>query len=165
MPYTFRLRTAGKSKLNATVVFDYVGMIVEKRSRGWIPARFVLFGATGLLGVIVHMAALFSLKWLAGLAFNPSLAGAVLVAMTFNFVLNNEITYGDRRLRGTRCRDRPVQVLHGLRHRCVVEHRRRRVHLRARLRLVHLRPCRRLRGRCLQLCNVEPIRLARPALS
>jgi dolichol-phosphate mannosyltransferase len=100
VPYTFRARNAGHSKLNITVVFDYIGMIVEKRSCGWVPARFVLFGATGVLGVIVHMAALFLLNRLAGASFDSSLLGAVFAAMTFNFVLNNEITYGDRRLRG-----------------------------------------------------------------
>ncbi len=100
VPYVFRQRTSGASKLNATVVFDYLGMIAEKRSLGWIPARFALFGATGTLGVFVHMAALYLLDRVAGVDFGRSLMGAVLVAMTFNFVLNNEITYGDRRLRG-----------------------------------------------------------------
>lgn len=100
LPYTFRLRTAGESKLNAAVVFDYVGMIVEKRSRGWIPARFVMFGFVGSLGIAVHMLVLFLLNRVDGLGFNRSQLGALLVAMTFNFVLNNRVTYGDRRLRG-----------------------------------------------------------------
>ena len=100
VPYTFRLRTEGDSKLNATVVFDYVGMIIEKRSMGWIPARFALFAFTGLLGVAVNMAVLSLLVRATGLGFNRSQETATIIAMTFNFFLNNNFTYGDRRLRG-----------------------------------------------------------------
>ena len=101
VPYTFRLRTEGDSKLNATVVFDYVGMIIEKRSMGWIPARFALFAFTGLLGVAVNMAALYLLVRATGLGFDLSQESSTVIAMTFNFFLNNNFTYGDRRLRGT----------------------------------------------------------------
>ena len=100
VPYTFRSRIEGDSKLNATVVFDYVGMIIEKRSFGWIPARFALFAFTGLIGVAVNMAALYLLVRATGLGFNRSQETATVVAMTFNFFLNNNFTYGDRRLRG-----------------------------------------------------------------
>lgn len=100
VPYTFRSRAAGESKLSATVVFDYIGMIVEKRSRGWVPARFVLFGCTGLAGVAVHMMTLYLLNRVGGLGFDLSQTAAVVVAMTFNFLVNNTLTYSDRRLRG-----------------------------------------------------------------
>ena len=100
VPYIFRLRTTGDSKLNATVVFDYVGMIVEKRSFGWIPFRFVLFAFTGLLGVAVNMLVLYLLTRLDRLDFTQSQEAAVLAAMTFNFFLDNNFTYSDRRLRG-----------------------------------------------------------------
>ena len=99
--YTFRLRAAGESKLSATVVFDYIGMIVEKRSGGWVPARFVLFGCTGLVGVAVHMTTLYLLNRMGGLGFDLSQTAAVIVAMTFIFVVNNMLTYSDQRLRGT----------------------------------------------------------------
>ena len=63
------------------------------------------------LGVVVHMAVLAVVLGLYGEAFAVShypkeaafIAGqttAALVAMTFNFVLNNELTYSDKRLRG-----------------------------------------------------------------
>ena len=100
VPYTFRLRTAGESKLSASVVFDYVGMIIEKRTNGWVPARFMLFVATGGLGVAVHMAVLFLLDQAMQLSFNLSQDIALFCAMTFNFILNNWVTYGDKPLRG-----------------------------------------------------------------
>ncbi len=100
VPYTFRSRLAGESKLNAAVVFDFLGLIVEKRTGGWIPARFVLFAFTGGLGVAVNMIVLYLLLWQGQASFDAAQIGAVLVAMTFNFFVNNRITYGDRRLRG-----------------------------------------------------------------
>ena len=68
---------------------------------GWIPARFVLFAFTGLLGVAVNMAALYLLVRATGLGFDLSQESSTVIAMTFNFFLNNNFTYGDRRLRGT----------------------------------------------------------------
>ena len=100
VPFTFRPREAGESKLSLTVVFDYVGLIAEKRTGGWIPARFALFAFVGTLGIAVHMLALYALNRVAGLEFVAAQVGAVLVAMTFNFLLDNRVTYGDRRLRG-----------------------------------------------------------------
>ena len=67
-------------------------MIVEMRSNGWVPARFALFCATGALGVIVHMLALFTMNMELNVDFDSAVLGAVVVAMTFNFILNNEVT-------------------------------------------------------------------------
>jgi dolichol-phosphate mannosyltransferase len=38
---------------------------------------------------------------LAGWAFSVAQAAATAIAMVFNFALNNRLTYGDQRLRGT----------------------------------------------------------------
>ena len=102
VPFTFRQRAAGESKLSIRVVLDYFGMIVEKRSKGVIPARFALFVFSGSFGVIANMLALYVLTDLMALPFVRAQAGAVLVAMTSNFFLNNEVTYRDRRLTGRR---------------------------------------------------------------
>ena len=39
-------------------------------------------------------------NWSESTTFNVANAVAAIVAMTFNFVLNNELTYSDKRLRG-----------------------------------------------------------------
>jgi dolichol-phosphate mannosyltransferase len=64
-----------------------------------VPVHFVVFAAVGLTGVAVHLATL-GLFGLAGFSFGVAQTAAVFVAMTWNFLLNNLITYGDRRLRG-----------------------------------------------------------------
>lgn len=99
VPYTFRTRRAGNSKISPMVVAEFAFLMVEKLSRGLIPPRFVLFALVGGLGLLVHVAVLALLGW-AGLHFLPAQAGAVAVAIAFNYVVNNEFTYRDRRLTG-----------------------------------------------------------------
>jgi dolichol-phosphate mannosyltransferase len=101
VPYVFRDRQAGESKVDAMIIIEYAFLLIDKLSRGLIPPRFVLFAAVGGLGLGVHLAVLNAMK-LAGLAFLPAQTVATLTAMTFNYVLNNAITYRTERLRGVR---------------------------------------------------------------
>ncbi|MEL7518701.1 MAG: polyprenol monophosphomannose synthase, partial [Pseudomonadota bacterium] len=58
VPYTFRGRRSGDSKLSLLVVAEFGFLLVDKLTRGLIPPRFVLFSAVGSLGLIVHLIAL-----------------------------------------------------------------------------------------------------------
>jgi dolichol-phosphate mannosyltransferase len=102
VPYTFRPRHAGESKMSSLVVVQFLGLVLSKLTGGVLPTSFLLFGLVGGLGVFVHMGVL----WLtaAGFGFNFFWAQstATIVAMTFNFVLNNELTYANKKLRGWR---------------------------------------------------------------
>jgi dolichol-phosphate mannosyltransferase len=102
VPYRFRARHAGESKMNPLVVIQFLGLLLSKLSRGLLPTSFLLFSMVGGSGIVVHMTAL----WLAGTAFGFNFTNsqlfATLVAMTTNFVLNNELTYSDKKLRGRR---------------------------------------------------------------
>ena len=111
VPMHFAARAEGESKLDRTVVFEFLVGLYDKWLGRIIPTRFALFGTIGGLGVIVHMAVLalvlnlFGAKFLVShypkeVAFIAGQTSAALVAMTFNFVLNNELTYADKRLRG-----------------------------------------------------------------
>ena len=102
LPYRFGPRLAGESKLDNRAAQDFLLLLVDKLIGRWVPARFVLFALVGGLGVFVHLAVLLPLhRWL-GVGFVASQTAATLVAMTFNYALNNELTYRDRRLRGRR---------------------------------------------------------------
>ena len=101
LPYRFRTRQAGESKLDSAVALDFILMLVDKTVGRWIPARLVLFGAVGVLGLVVHLA-LLRLSLAVSADFAYSQATAVVGAMTFNFALNNALTYRDRRLTGAR---------------------------------------------------------------
>lgn len=99
LPYSFVDRQQGSSKLDTTAAWHFGVLILDKMVGRWIPVRFVMFGLVGGTGILVHLAALYLLH-VAGLPFVQAQIGALLVAMTSNFFLNNLITYRDRRLRG-----------------------------------------------------------------
>ena len=99
LPYQFRPRTYGESKLDSMVAWEYGMLLADKLFGQFIPPRLVLFGVIGAFGLLVHMTVL-AIALYGGLAFTASQTIAVLTAMTSNFTLNNLITYRDRRLRG-----------------------------------------------------------------
>ena len=110
-PMNFAARAEGESKLDRTVVFEFLIGLYDKWLGRIIPTRFALFGTIGALGVIVHMAVLASVlgafgqkvlyhNWSDQIEFIIAQTSAAVVALTFNFMLNNELTYADKRLRG-----------------------------------------------------------------
>jgi len=108
VPYRFRNREAGDSKLDAMIVWEYLLLLVDKLIGHVVPARFISFMAIGGIGVFVHMAVLGSLIALRQPQFIWAQAIATTCAMVFNFFVNNLLTYRDRRLKGF------VQVTRGL---------------------------------------------------
>jgi len=101
VPYTFRERLHGESKVDSLVMWDFGMLLAEKTIGRYIPVRFFAFTLVGGAGVLVHMAVLAALRN-AQVGFSNAQAIATVVAMIFNFWLNNLLTYRDRRLRGTR---------------------------------------------------------------
>jgi len=97
LPYEFRAREAGASKLDNGVVVQYLGLLVAKLSHDIVSPRFVLFALVGASGVVVHLVILRTLLHI-GFAYAQTLAA--LGAMTSNYLINNAITYRDRRKRG-----------------------------------------------------------------
>ncbi len=100
LPYRFRERLLGRSKLDMRVVVEFLTLLLDKLLGAWLPARFLVFAAVGGFGVIVHLAVLAVVHRALAVDFLAAQVLATLVAMTFNFALNNELTYSDRRLRG-----------------------------------------------------------------
>jgi dolichol-phosphate mannosyltransferase len=108
-PLNFAARAEGESKLDRTVVFEFLVGLYDKWLGRIIPTRFALFGTIGAVGVVVHMAVLSAFLATFGGSFEQHLVSsfevgqtlAALVAMTFNFVLNNALTYADQRLSGS----------------------------------------------------------------
>lgn len=100
LPYVFAERQRGESKLDSFIAWEYLMLLAEKLTGGYVPGRFFSFAAIGGTGVAVHFATLFAA--LHFVAFPIAQAIATVVAMTSNFVLNNLLTYRDRRLSGRR---------------------------------------------------------------
>jgi len=100
IPYAFRQRNAGESKLDNAVLWEYLLMLLQKTMGPMIPVRFIAFSLIGGSGVVVHMTVLWILYRLMEFSFVTGQASAALAAMTTNFFLNNVLTYRDLQLRG-----------------------------------------------------------------
>ncbi|WP_237438179.1 glycosyltransferase family 2 protein [Alteraurantiacibacter buctensis] len=101
-PLKFAERLSGESKLDHAVVLDFLAGLYERYLGRYIPTRFALFGTVGGLGVFVHMAVLAALFRTGLTTFTLATAAATIVAMTFNFWLNNLLTYRDKKLTGAK---------------------------------------------------------------
>jgi len=100
IPFTFRSRQWGASKLDSAVVWEFLVLIFDKLVGGVIPAYLVLFAAVGVVGTVAHQLVLWVCFRLLGWPFDQSLVLAIALAVNINFVLNNMFTYHDRRLKG-----------------------------------------------------------------
>jgi dolichol-phosphate mannosyltransferase len=102
-PYHFGERFDGESKFNAQVGVEFLGLLLAKMTGDLVDPRFIFFAIVGALGLAVHLIALkLSLAFLPiqpDLFLNAQIV-ATFAAMTSNFLLNNELTYRDRRLKG-----------------------------------------------------------------
>jgi len=100
-PYVFRERQHGESKLDARVAFDYLGFLLHHLTGRLVPVRFFLFGLVGASGVVVHLLSLkLMLANFPSYGFDISQTTATFIAMMSNFLLNNGLTYRDRRITG-----------------------------------------------------------------
>jgi dolichol-phosphate mannosyltransferase len=100
MPYAFRTRFAGVSKIDSAVMWEYLLLIIDKKIGRFVSPRFVLFSLVGFSGLFVHFVTLWALFSRLGIAFSGAQAGATVVAMTSNYAINNVLTYRDSRRRG-----------------------------------------------------------------
>jgi dolichol-phosphate mannosyltransferase len=100
VPYRFRKRLTGESKLDVNIELEYLFLILDKIVGRYLPTRFVLFVAVGSLGLLIHLSILAVFHLLDSGSFAKGQVVATLGAMMFNFFLNNVITFRDRRLKG-----------------------------------------------------------------
>jgi dolichol-phosphate mannosyltransferase len=100
LPYEFRRRLSGESKLDSQAVWEYLMLLLDKLVGRFVPVRFVAFALVGTLGIGVHLATVWLLFRGLQVGFPAAQAAATLVAITSNFALNNVLTYRDMRLRG-----------------------------------------------------------------
>jgi dolichol-phosphate mannosyltransferase len=102
-PYRFGERFEGESKFNVQIGVEFLGLLLAKMTGDLVDPRFIFFAIVGTVGLAVHLIALkLALVFLPS-APDPFRAGQIIatfVAMTSNFLLNNELTYRDRRLKG-----------------------------------------------------------------
>ncbi|WP_131114451.1 glycosyltransferase family 2 protein [Lichenihabitans psoromatis] len=99
--YDFRERGEGDSKLDARVLVDYVGLIVHRLSGDLVPIRMTAYVLVGLAGLLAHILLLRAMIHVTPkLGFHAMETLASFGAMPVNFLLNNALTFRERRVRG-----------------------------------------------------------------
>ncbi|MBX3530866.1 MAG: glycosyltransferase family 2 protein [Rhizobiaceae bacterium] len=99
VPFTFRKREHGESKLGVVVTMQFLGLLLSRLSGGILPIQFLMFALVGASGLLVHLGALYLLTQ-AGVSFVWGQVLATLTAMATNFLLNNWLTFSYKRLKG-----------------------------------------------------------------
>jgi dolichol-phosphate mannosyltransferase len=100
LPFEFRERHAGASKLDISIVSEFFGLIIEKLSKGKFPMRFFMFLCVGCVGAIFHLVVMFITYRCFEIDFLYAQTAATYTAIAVNFFLNNAFTYRDSRLKG-----------------------------------------------------------------
>ncbi len=100
VPYTFRNRHSGDSKMDAAVTVEFLSLLVARLTGGLVSVRFILFAAVGLSGVFVQLAVVRLMLGFMPEQFGLAQAIGVFFAINSNFLLNNAFTYRDRALKG-----------------------------------------------------------------
>jgi len=100
VPYTFKPRVHGQSKLDSLVAWEYLMLLVDKRIGHIIAPRLLFFLLVGGSGVALHYLTLSTLFLGLDVPFTVAQLVGTVLAMTSNFFLNNVFTYRDQRLHG-----------------------------------------------------------------
>jgi dolichol-phosphate mannosyltransferase len=102
LPYEFRERIHGESKFDARVGLEFLGLILGKLTRGAVDPRFVAFALVGTMGLAIHLVVLRVAFETFAMHFSVAQSIATFAALVSNFLLNNRLTYHDRRLSGVK---------------------------------------------------------------
>lgn len=101
IPYSFRGRQFGESKLDTRVALEFISLTIGKLTADMISFRFIMFCLVGLTGLALHMLFLRA-GMLAGVRFEIAQTLSTVVVIAANFAMNNALTYRDQRLAGKR---------------------------------------------------------------
>jgi len=102
VPYTFRNRKQGESKLDILVGIEYLQLLLDKVTRGIFPVSYLMFGMVGSIGVICNLLLALLLVTSFHVAFKEAQVLGGLITIAINFLLNNHVTFRFARLRGVR---------------------------------------------------------------
>jgi len=102
VPYTFRNREHGESKLDILVGIEYLQLLLDKVTGGIVPVSYLLFGMVGLIGVVCNLLLAILLVQFSSASFKEAQFLGALITIAINFFLNNQITFRFARLRGMR---------------------------------------------------------------
>ena len=99
IPMIFKERNYGKSKLDLSIIWDFLISILHNISQRILPRRAISFGLVGISGVFIQLLITIVLTNLFLIDFESALPFSVVCAATSNFLINNQLTFRNSRLR------------------------------------------------------------------
>jgi len=102
VPYVFRPRLHGSSKLDVLVALEYLELLADKLVGGFVPVSYVIFGLAGSIGVVAHLVTIRLLRLMPGFGLEQAQFTSSVIVIGINFLLNNQLTFRAARLKGLR---------------------------------------------------------------
>ena len=100
VPFRFMNRLDGSSKLDLAIVWDFIVSLIHSFFFRVLPRRMIAFGLVGCTGVLVQLLTSEALASLTMGSFAHTTTIAVCLAATWNYAVNNQITFASSRLKG-----------------------------------------------------------------
>ena len=100
IPFIFKERMHGNSKLDLPVVWDFLISLLHSFSGRIVPRRAVSFALVGAMGVFVQLLTIYFLLALTKFNFQTVLPVGVIIAASSNFIINNILTFRSNKLLG-----------------------------------------------------------------
>ena len=100
VPYRFRQRLHGQSKLDIVVGVEYLALVADKLVGDYVPATYVIFGCAGSVGILAHLMFVRLLRLLPDVNLERAQLISSFFVIGINFLLNNQFTFRSIRLRG-----------------------------------------------------------------
>jgi len=100
IPYRFRPRLHGQSKLDIVVAVEYLALVADKLVGDFVPPSYVVFACAGSVGILAHLAVVQLLRLFLGTTLEKAQLISSLIVIAVNFLLNNQFTFRSARLRG-----------------------------------------------------------------
>lgn len=97
--YGFRQRERGETKLNSTVMLEYLLALVDLRFGWLIPNQFVKFAAVGITGSLVNFSG-FAFAQAIGISIPLAVVIGVELAIVWTYFCNNYFTFTPMTFRG-----------------------------------------------------------------
>jgi dolichol-phosphate mannosyltransferase len=96
VPYTFKKRVSGDSKLSPEVIMQLIDFIYLRSIGKAIPIEYLKFITVGALGAIMHFTVLYIMHVLFTYPYHRSLIIAIESSLIINYFFNNIWTYKER---------------------------------------------------------------------
>lgn len=99
VPLHFQERVSGESKLDISILWDFIVSALHTLCLRILPRRAISFGLVGISGVAVQVSTTYLLMEIFELNFKTALPVAVISASCSNYLINNALTFRFNRLK------------------------------------------------------------------